>query len=91
MGEISASEGRMDGVIERMNGNTYVIEFKYAKAGVGADDAAVSTLLDEGIAAAFSQIEKRGYANRYAGSDRKVFKVAVAVAGRGAVRVRARG
>jgi hypothetical protein len=89
-GEISTSEGRMDGVIERMNGNTYVIEFKYAKAAEGADDAAVSALLDEGIDDAFSQIKKRGYADRYAGSDRRVFEVAVAAAGRGAVRVRAR-
>jgi hypothetical protein len=113
LGEISTAEGRMDGNIERPNGMTYVIEFKYKKladAGNGADDPqraadagnggadgqqksdarsdeTVSALLDDGIREAFSQIDARGYADRYAGTRRKVFKVAVCVVGRGNVRV----
>jgi hypothetical protein len=95
LGEISTADGRMDGSIERPNGMAYVLEFKYMrskKSKTGGADAGdgnepVSALLDAGVIDAFNQIADRGYADRYAGTRRKVFKVAVAVAGRGQVKV----
>ena len=81
MGEVSVSEGRVDGVIEQPNGMTYVVEFKYV-----ADEKD----MDAAIQRAFSQIEERGYAERYAGTRKTVFKVAAVVAGRGEVKVAAK-
>ena len=81
MGEVSASEGRIDGVIEQPNGMAYVVEFKYVADGKDIDSA---------IQKAFAQIEERGYANRYAGTRKTVFKVAAIVAGRGEVKVAAK-
>ncbi|MDR1291933.1 MAG: ATP-binding protein [Clostridiales Family XIII bacterium] len=99
LGEISVAEGRIDGVLDRMNGKSYVIEFKYAKAVDGEDPAAdetgedadvrVESLLDAGISDAFEQIERRSYADRYAGSRREVYKVAVSVCGAGRTRIKA--
>ena len=80
-GEVSASEGRLDGVIERPNGMAYVVEFKYV-ADVKDMDAAIEK--------AFTQIEGRGYADRYSGTRKTVFKVAAVVAGRGEVKVAAK-
>jgi hypothetical protein len=80
LGEVSVAKGRTDGVLDRPNGMSYVVEFKHVTKEAELDDA-----LDEAAA----QIEARGYAQRYQGSGRKVFKVAIAVAGRGEVRVRA--
>ncbi|MDR1293025.1 MAG: ATP-binding protein [Clostridiales Family XIII bacterium] len=87
LGEVSTAEGRVDGVLDRPNGMSYVIEFKYTKADDDADADAIEKLLDDGIAKAFKQIEKRDYAKRYSGSAHTVFKIAIAVAGRGRVRV----
>jgi hypothetical protein len=80
LGEVSVAGGRIDGVVDRPNGMSYVIEFKYT-----ADESG----LDEALAAAAAQIEDRAYAGRYTGTGRKVFNVAVAVAARGVVRVEA--
>ncbi|MDR1013698.1 MAG: ATP-binding protein [Coriobacteriales bacterium] len=77
-GEVSVARGRIDGVLERPNGRTYVIEFKYtAEASEEALDAA--------LGAAFSQIADREYAARYAGTGREVYRLGIAVAGRGKV------
>jgi hypothetical protein len=86
-GEVQVSEGRIDGTIERPNGMTYVVEFKYRKASDDTDEQTVTAMLDDGIREALAQIEDRGYANRYAGTRREVFKVAVCVSGRGHVMV----
>jgi hypothetical protein len=81
LGEVSVANGRIDGVIEQPNGMTYVIEFKYAK-----DDRDVDAALEE----AMRQIGERRYADRYAGTRRRVFKVAIAVSGKGSVKVLSR-
>jgi len=67
------------GILERPNGNTYVIEFKYVP-----DESEV----DAAIEAALSQIASKRYAEIYRGLNRTVFRVAIAVSGRGTVRVR---
>jgi hypothetical protein len=76
IGELSCANGRADGVLDRPNGKSYVIEFKYVD-----DETGLQTALD----AALVQIEKKGYAERYRGSSREVFRLAIAVAGRGKV------
>ena len=81
MGEVSASEGRLDGVIEQPNGMTYVVEFKYV-----SDEKDMAAAIRK----AFAQIEERGYAGRYVGTRKTVFKVAAVVAGRGEVKVAAK-
>jgi hypothetical protein len=88
LGEVSVAKGRADGVLDRPNGMSYVVEFKYKKAEEGASEADTIALLEEGVAEARAQIEEKRYADRYSGSGRTVFKLAVCVAGRGAVRVR---
>lgn len=80
LGEVSVAKGRIDGVLDRPCGKSYIIEFKYVKNEAALDDA---------LADAAAQIDERGYAQRYSGSRREVFKVAIAVAGRGQVKVRA--
>jgi hypothetical protein len=77
-GELPTSEGRIDGVLVRPNKKTYLIEFKYV-----SEDGA----LDTALADALIQIESRAYASRYVGTDREIYKLAVAVAGRGKVKV----
>jgi hypothetical protein len=80
LGEVSVAGGRIDGVLERPNGKTYVIEFKYVAT---TDDATLETALAEALA----QIETRNYAARYVGTSREVYKLGVAVANRGKVNV----
>jgi hypothetical protein len=91
LGEVSASEGRLDGSIDLINGKSYVIEFKYSKIDGGNeyDDKELADILEKDIAEAFRQIEERGYSDRYAGTNREVIKLAVAVAGHGKVKVAA--
>jgi hypothetical protein len=70
-----------------------------AKAGVTASaaswpggvspDAAVNAALDRAVGAALAQIDAKGYADRYRGTRRRVYKVGIAVAGRGVVRLQA--
>jgi DNA-binding MarR family transcriptional regulator len=44
--------------------------------------------LDRAVSAALAQIDAKGYADRYRGTNRRVYRVGIAVAGRGTVRVR---
>jgi hypothetical protein len=86
--EVSASGGRIDGVLELSDGKVYIVEMKYRKCPQEAGDEEKQTLLAEAAAAAFAQIDSRGYAERYAGSGKTIIRVAVAVTGRADVAVR---
>jgi len=92
LGEISTAEGRVDGVIDLPNGKSYVIEFKYRKAPDGATGvnhvSNLDDMMEQDIVNALAQVDDRGYADRYSGAGREVYKVAIAVSGRGKVRVR---
>jgi hypothetical protein len=82
--EVSVARGRVDGVLE-LSDKVYVLEFKYKKhKGAVVPESLFAAALEEGMA----QIDAQGYCDRYRGGDKAVYKVAVAVAGRGAVRVR---
>jgi hypothetical protein len=87
IGELSTAKGRMDGSIERPNGMAYVAEFKYRRAEADASSGQADNLLDGAIIDALAQIDARSYAERYAGTGRRVHKLAIAVSGRGDVRV----
>ncbi|MDR1713751.1 MAG: ATP-binding protein [Coriobacteriales bacterium] len=79
LGEVSVARGRIDGVIDRPCGKSYIIEFKYT-----AQEDDLGQALDQAAA----QLEQRGYAERYLGSTREVYKLAIAVAARGQVAIR---
>jgi hypothetical protein len=85
IGEGSVAGGRIDGIIDRHSGRSYILELKYEKAGETSD---IDALLDKAVDDALAQIDDRHYADTYRGTDREVHKVGIAVAGRGQVRVR---
>jgi hypothetical protein len=78
--ESAVAGGELDTRIDLANGQSYVIEFKYAKEPL---------TLDEAVAAALAQIDRHGYAARYQGTGRQVHQVGIAVTGRGQVKVAA--
>lgn len=84
-GEDSVANGRMDGCLERPNGKVYVMEMKYRPSG---EDGDTGRVLEAELDKAMAQIEARRYADKYAGMGKAVYKVAIAVAGRGDVRVK---
>ena len=75
--------GRVDAELELAD-KVYVMEFKYEKA---EDGKSVDELLAKGVADSFKQINEKDYARAYIGGGMTVYKTAVAVAGRGKVRV----
>jgi hypothetical protein len=87
IGEVSVAGGRIDGTIERPNGQTYVIEFKHVNV-TAADDAAVTAALDKAADQVLLQIDDRGYAVPYLAVGKTVHQVAVAVTGRGQILVK---
>ena len=84
IGEVAVAGGEIDATIDRPNGQSYVIEFKY---GAGDDDA--DRLLEKTADKALAQIDRKRYADKYRGTNRTVHKVGVAVVGRGRVLVKA--
>jgi hypothetical protein len=88
-GETSVAGGRADGILEMSNGRVYVMEMKYKKCRPDAGEKEKQSLLDGAIQDAMAQILDRGYADPFKGSGKTIFRVAVAVAGRSDVRVRA--
>jgi hypothetical protein len=85
IGEGSVAGGRIDGIINRRSGRSYVLELKYEKA---TEDSDVDTLLDKAVSDALAQIDNRHYADTYRGTNRQIYHVGIAVAGRGNVRAR---
>jgi hypothetical protein len=103
-GEVAVAGGEIDGTIDMPSGCSYVVEFKHVAGEAGAPiargaapsgtpqplpEVALTALLDRAVGAALAQIDAKGYADRYRGTGRRVYKVGIAVAGRGVVRVRA--
>jgi hypothetical protein len=92
-GEVAVAGGEIDGTIDMPGGCSYVVEFKHVASGTNDSapptPAASAALLDRAANAALAQIDIKGYANRYRGTNRQVYKVGIAVTGRGTVRVKA--
>ena len=79
--ETSVSGGRVDAVLE-LEDRAYVMEFKYVDCAYDAPPEDKQKLFDKALEEGMSQIESRGYANKYAGSGKKVTQAAFAFLGR---------
>ena len=79
--EVSSSRGRVDAVLE-LEDNVYVMEFKYEKCPLDADDSDKQTLVNKSLTAAMNQINDRGYCDKYIGSEKTIYKAAFAFLGR---------
>jgi hypothetical protein len=86
--EAAVAGGEIDGVIDTDTNRSYVVEMKYGRGLDAATPEFIDGILDRIVALALEQIDAKGYANAYQGTDREVYKVGIGVAGRGAVRVR---
>jgi hypothetical protein len=78
LGEVSVAKGRIDGVLDRPGGTTWIMEFKYCP-----DDTSMAAATEQALA----QIRDKGYAERYTGTSREVISAAICVAQRGTVQV----
>ena len=79
--EVPVSGGRVDVVLDIGN-RAYVIEFKYRKCPAKASKERKRILLEKALDEGMDQIKNRGYANKYIGSGKTVYKIAVAILGR---------
>ena len=79
--EVSTSMGRIDAVLE-LPDKVYVIEFKYEHCEPDAAAEAKTSLFRKALDEGMRQIESRGYADKFAGSGKKIIKAAFAFLGR---------
>ena len=84
--EVSVSKGRVDAIIE-LEDKAYVMEFKYEDCSPDASEERKQELFSKALTEGMKQIEDRGYAERYQGSGKAVYKVAFAFHGRDNVEV----
>ena len=85
--EVSVSRGRVDAIIE-IEDKAYVMEFKYKTCPPDASDEEKRKLFDAALAEAMEQIETKGYADKYKGSSKTVYKAALAFLGRDEIEMR---
>ena len=79
--ELSVSGGRIDATLE-LDDKVYVIEFKYNDCAPDATIDDKRVLFDILLDRAMAQIKDKGYAKRFAGSDKTVYQAAFAFLGR---------
>ncbi|MCL2146839.1 MAG: ATP-binding protein [Synergistaceae bacterium] len=79
--EVSVSRGRVDAVLD-LEDKVYVMEFKYKKCPPDANEEDKRKLFQEALDEAMAQINDRGYAERYKGSGKAIYRVAFAFIGR---------
>ncbi|MCY4287345.1 MAG: AAA family ATPase [Aestuariivita sp.] len=75
--EEASSHGRADMVVE-IDDQVFVIEFKMAEYAAAAGTEAVTEAAADALKAAFEQMRRRGYGDKYRASGRKVHLIAVA-------------
>ena len=85
--EVSVSKGRVDAILE-LGDKVYVMEFKYKKSPPDAGGEDKQKLFEEALDEAMRQINDRGYAARYQGSGKTIYKAAFAFLGRGNIEMR---
>ena len=85
--EVSVSGGSIDAVLE-LDGKVYIFEFKYEKCEQDLSPEEKRKLFDKALEEGMSQIESRGYANKYAGSGKEIIKAAFAFLGRDDIEMR---
>ena len=79
--EISVSGGRVDATLE-LEDKVYVMEFKYRDCPSDAGPEEKQKLFTESLEEGMSQIKDKGYARKYAGSGKTVYRAAFAFLGR---------
>jgi len=77
----SVSKGRVDAVLE-LEDKVYVIEFKYEKCSPGTGVDEKRKLSAKALDKAIEQINSKGYAEKYQGSGKNIYKVAFVFLGR---------
>ena len=85
--EVSASRGRIDAVLE-LDDKAYVMEFKYVNCPNDTSDADKRKLFDAALTDAMNQINDMGYADKYKGSGKTIYKAAFAFLGRDEIEFR---
>ena len=85
--EVSVAKGRVDAVLE-IDEKVYIIEFKYCKCPSDASDEIKRDLFETTLNEAVRQITIKGYADKYLGSGKTVFRAVFAFLGRGDIEMR---
>ena len=85
--EVSTSRGRVDAILE-LDDKVYIMEFKYVKCPEDANDAEKQNLFDAALSGAMNQINEKGYADRYRGSGKTIYKAAFAFLGRDDIEIK---
>jgi len=79
--EVSVSGGRIDATLE-LDDKAYVIELKYVDCPESAPPEEKSKLSDKALEEGMRQINDKGYAKKFEGSGKAVYKAAFAFLGR---------
>ena len=90
--EVSVAGGRIDAVLELVN-TVYIMELKYEDgstllSGGGAAEDKKRKLFDKALYEGMKQIESKGYANKYTGSGKVIYKAVFAFLGRDEIEMR---
>jgi Holliday junction resolvasome RuvABC endonuclease subunit len=85
--EVSASKGRVDAVLE-LGDKAYVMEFKYVRCQPDASGEDKRKLFDKALDGAMEQIRDKGYAAKYIGCGKAIYKAAFAFLGRDEIEMR---
>ena len=79
--EVSVSKGRIDAVLE-LGDKIYVFEFKYKHCPPDTEEDKKREIADKALELGMKQINDRGYADRYTGSGKTIYKAAFVFLGR---------
>ena len=85
--EVSTSTGRIDAVLE-LGDKVYIMELKYIDCAPDAAPEEKRAIFDKALDEGMRQIEDRGYARRFEGSGKTVYKAALAFLGRDDIEMR---
>ena len=88
--EVSASGGRIDAVLE-MDDKVYIMEFKYEDCPADATAEDKQMIFEKALNGGIKQINDKGYAKKYEGSNKAIFKAAFAFLGRDDIEMRTDG
>jgi len=88
--EVSASGGRIDAVLE-LDDKVYIMEFKYEECPADATAQDKQMIFEKALCDGIKQINDRGYAKKYEGSEKTIYKAAFAFLGRDDIEMRIDG
>jgi len=85
--EVMVAGGRIDAALE-LDDKAYVVEFKYVGCPEGAGEDEKRELSGKALDEGMKQIEEKGYAKKYDGSGKTVYRAAFAFLGRSDIEMR---